>query len=104
MKKPRTCGGLWDPTLAPDHPSGEDLSLGTPVSRQHGARSFCFLVKWTDRVYYQQVSVSSPLRFATFSAFIQFSRRHCPTQEATEKLQRPAKVEVPGSAGAKSPR
>ncbi len=30
--------GLWYPTLAPDHPTDEDLSVGTPVSRKDGAR------------------------------------------------------------------
>ena len=31
-----------NPTLAPDHPSDEDLSLGTPVRRKDGARKFVF--------------------------------------------------------------
>ena len=35
---------LWSPTLATDHPSDEDLSLGTPVSREDGAREFGRLV------------------------------------------------------------
>jgi hypothetical protein len=31
---------LWFPTHAPDHPTDEDLSVGTPVRRMDGARSF----------------------------------------------------------------
>jgi hypothetical protein len=30
---------LWSPALAPDHPTDEDLSAGTPVKRKNGARS-----------------------------------------------------------------
>ena len=30
----------WFPTFATDHPSDEDLSPGTPVSREDGARKF----------------------------------------------------------------
>ena len=28
------------PALAPDHPTDEDLSAGTPVRRENGARGF----------------------------------------------------------------
>ena len=31
-------GSPWWPTLAPDHPSDEDLSPGTPGSREDGER------------------------------------------------------------------
>ena len=31
----------WFPTFATEHPSDEDLSLGTPVSREDGARISC---------------------------------------------------------------
>jgi hypothetical protein len=31
----------WSPTLSPDHPSDEDLSLGTPENRKDGARKVC---------------------------------------------------------------
>ena len=31
----------WFPTQVIDHPSDENLSLGTPESRQDGARKFC---------------------------------------------------------------
>jgi predicted acetyltransferase len=33
---------LCSPILAPDHPTDEDLSLGTPVKREDGARKFCY--------------------------------------------------------------
>jgi hypothetical protein len=29
---------LWFPVLAPDHPTDQDLSAGTPVSRKNGVR------------------------------------------------------------------
>jgi hypothetical protein len=34
--------GPWYPTLSPeDHPTDEDLSVGTPARRKDGARSWC---------------------------------------------------------------
>ena len=34
--------GSWFPAFAPNHPSDEDLSLGTPEKpREDGAREFC---------------------------------------------------------------
>jgi hypothetical protein len=32
----------WFSTFVTDHPSDEDLSLGTPVSHKDGARKVCF--------------------------------------------------------------
>jgi hypothetical protein len=40
IQKPirKTGWGSWFPTLSPDHPADEDLSVGTPARRKDGAR------------------------------------------------------------------